>query len=152
MEYTASVRSSSGTHQVEVAAGGRHRTLDVPAREGAPGAAVSGGELLFLALATCATNDVYREAAARSLPVTAVDVEVSGWFDAPGARARDVSYRVAVVSPAPEEEVRALVAHVDAIAEVHGTLRGGVAVRLDEVRVSAPPDEAWGAETSGTRD
>lgn len=138
MEYTASVRSTAGTHEVSVAAGGQGRSLDLPAREGAPGSAVSGGELLFLALATCATNDVYREAAARSLPVDAVDVEVTGFFDAPGARARDVSYRVSVVSPAPEEDVRALVAHVDAIAEVHGTLRTGTTVRLDEVRVSRP--------------
>ena len=140
MEYTASVRSTAGSHDVTVAAGGWHRTLDLPAREDAPGSAVSGGELLLLALATCATNDVHREAAARSLPVTSVDVEVSGWFDAPGARARDVSYRVTVVSPAPEDEVRALVAHVDAIAEVHGTLRNGTQVRLDEVRVSRPPE------------
>ena len=138
MEYTASVRSTPGSHEVTVAAGGPGRSLDVPAREGAPGSAVSGGELLFLALATCAANDVHREAAARSLPVVAVDVEVSGWFDAPGARARDVSYRVSVVSPAPEEQVRELVAHVDAIAEVHGTLRTGTTVRLDEVRVSRP--------------
>ena len=142
MEYTASVRSTAGSHEVAVAAGGQHRSLDLPAREGAPGSAVSGGELLFLALATCATNDVYREAAARSLPVDAVDVEVSGWFDAPGARARDVSYRVTVVSPAPEEQVRDLVAHVDAIAEVHGTLRSGTAVRLDEVRVSRPAERS----------
>ncbi|MBO0898688.1 OsmC family protein [Cellulomonas sp. zg-ZUI22] len=140
MEYTASIRSTPGTHQVTVTAGGQGRALDLPARSGAPGSAVSGGELLFLALATCATNDVYREAAARSLPVVAVDVEVAGWFDAPGARARDVSYRVSVVSPAPEEQVRELVAHVDAIAEVHGTLRTGTTVSLDEVRVSRPPE------------
>ena len=140
MEYTASVRSTAGTQEVTVATGGHGRTLDIPSRAGAPGSAVSGGELLFLALATCATNDVYREAAARSLPVDAVDVEVTGFFDAPGARARDVSYRVAVVSPAPEVDVRALVAHVDAIAEVHGTLRDGTTVRLDEVRVSRPAE------------
>ena len=140
MEYTASIRSTPGTHEVTVAAGGQGRVLDLPARTGAPGSAVSGGELLFLALATCATNDVYREAAARSLPVDAVEVEVSGHFDAPGARARDVSYRVSVVSPAPEEQVRELVAHVDAIAEVHGSLRSGTTVTLDEVRVSRPPE------------
>lgn len=140
MEYTASMRSAAGTQEVTVSAGGQHRTLYVPARTGAPGSAVSGGELLFLALATCATNDVHREATARSVRVDAVDVEVTGWFDAPGAHARDVSYRVSVVSPAPEEQVRELVAHVDAIAEVHGSLRSGTAVRLDEVRVSRPPD------------
>ncbi|SFJ58090.1 OsmC family protein [Cellulomonas sp. KH9] len=140
MEYTASIRSTPGSHEVTVTAGGQDRALDLPAREGAPGSAVSGGELLFLALATCATNDVYREAAARSLPVVGVDVEVAGWFDAPGARARDVSYRVSVVSPAPEEQVRELVAHVDAIAEVHRTLRTGTTVSLEEVRVSRPPE------------
>ena len=140
MEYTASMRSTARNQEVTVSAGGQGRTLEVPPRTGAPGSAVSGGELLFLALATCATNDVYREAAARSVPIDAVDVEVTGWFDAAGAHARDVSYRVSVVSPAPEEQVRELVAHVDAIAEVHGSLRSGTAVRLAEVRVSRPPD------------
>jgi uncharacterized OsmC-like protein len=138
VEYTASVRSTADAHEVSVGTGGRARPLDVPGRDGAPGSAVSGGELLFLALATCVTNDVHREAAARSVPVDGVDVEVSGVFDAPGATARDVVYRVTVTSPASEAVVRDLVAHVDAIAEVHGSLRAGTPVTLTDVRVERP--------------
>lgn len=135
MEYTASVRSTSGGHTVTVAAGDADRALDLPARDGLPGSAVSGGELLFLALATCFANDVYREAVPRGVAVDSVEVQVTGQFDAPGSRARDVAYRVVVTSPAPEAQVRELVAHVDAIAEVHGSLRAGTAVVLDGVRV-----------------
>lgn len=135
MEYTASVRTGADGHDVTVGVGGQDRSLTLPARQGSPGSAVSGGELLFLALATCCANDVFREAAGRSLPVESVAVDVTGQFDAPGARARDVTYRVSVVSPAPEDQVRALVAHVDAIAEVHGSLRHGTPVTLTDVDV-----------------
>lgn len=144
MEYTASVRSASGGHTVAVAAGGTGRTLDVPARDGLPGSAVSGGELLLLALATCFANDLYREAVPRGVAVDSVEVQATGWFDAPGSRARDVAYRVVVASTAPDAQVRELVAHVDAIAEVHGSLREGTAVALDDVTVVRPP----GAEQS----
>lgn len=139
MEYTATVTSNGTGHGVTVAAGGRGRALDVPAREGGPGSAVSGGELLFLALATCFVNDVYREARARALPVDGVEVEVTGQFDAPGSRARDVVYQVVVTSAAPDAQVRELVAHVDAIAEVHGSLRAGTPVTLGDVRVVEDP-------------
>lgn len=101
MEYTASVRTGADGHDVTVGVGGQDRSLTLPAREGSPGSAVSGGELLFLALATCCANDVFREAASRSLPVESVAVEVTGEFDAPGSRARDVTYRVSIVSPRP---------------------------------------------------
>jgi uncharacterized OsmC-like protein len=36
---------------------------------------------LFLALATCYCNDIYREAAKRNIKVDSVEVEVEGTFE-----------------------------------------------------------------------
>jgi OsmC-like protein len=50
-----------------------------PSRDGY-GSGTNGGELLFLVLATCYSNDVYREARKRGIQVESVEVEVTGEF------------------------------------------------------------------------
>lgn len=135
MKITATVSSGDGTHSVEVATGGRSRDLSIPAKDSGPGSAVNGGELLFLALATCYCNDVYREAAREGLRVDRVDVTVSGSFGGRGDPASGVGYSVRVESPEPEEAIRALLAETDRVAEVHNTLRGGVEVELRSIEV-----------------
>jgi uncharacterized OsmC-like protein len=54
---------------------------------------VNGGELLFLALATCHCNDIYREAAKRGIQIDEVDVTVEGEFGAEGECAKQIVYR-----------------------------------------------------------
>jgi uncharacterized OsmC-like protein len=95
------------------------------------GADVNGGELLFLALATCYCNDVYREAAKRGINVEEVDVAVEGEFGAEGEGAKHVVYQARVKSAATQQEVRDLLTHTDSVAEVHNTLRAGTAVTLE---------------------
>jgi organic hydroperoxide reductase OsmC/OhrA len=94
---------------------------------------VNGGELLFVALATCYCNDIYREAAKRGIEVTNVAVEVAGEFAAEGAAASNISYRAKVMARAPEDQIRALMTHTDSVAEIQNTVRAGVAVELRQI-------------------
>jgi uncharacterized OsmC-like protein len=130
----AVVASTAGTHDARVETTGRAQTVAIPGREGG-GSAVNGGELLFLALATCYCNDVYREALARGLRIDRVEVTVEGTFGGPGDPARDVTYGVRVESPEPEEAVRRLLQATDSVAEIQNTLRQGVPVVLNHIEV-----------------
>jgi uncharacterized OsmC-like protein len=62
--------------------------------------------LLFLGLATCYCNDLYREAAKRGLKVERVEVEVEGDFGAEGESAKNMSYRAKAMAPASEAQIR----------------------------------------------
>jgi uncharacterized OsmC-like protein len=84
----------------------------------------------MLALATCYCNDIYREAARLKIEVDSVEVEASADFEGVGLAASNIRYRARVSSPASEEEVTALLRETDAVAEVHNTVRSGVAVQL----------------------
>ncbi|HEX2187419.1 MAG TPA: OsmC family protein [Longimicrobiaceae bacterium] len=131
MLTSARVESRRDRHGVTLGTDGRSRKLAIPPKPDGFGSSASGGELLALALATCYCNDLYREAAARGIEVRAVEVEVEAEFGGAGEPARGIRYRVKVEADAPDEEVRRLVEHTDRVAEVHATLRGGIAVELE---------------------
>lgn len=131
MHVQARVDNRPGSHDAEVTSDGRSQTLAIPGKP-AGGSAASGGEMLFLALATCYCNDLYREAARRDVELTHVEVTVEGDFAAPGQPARAVSYRARVWAKAPREEIEALMAHTDTVAEIHNTLRQATAVTLTD--------------------
>ncbi|HEX5830948.1 MAG TPA: OsmC family protein [Gemmatimonadaceae bacterium] len=102
----------------------------MPAKPDGGGSGINGGELLCLALATCYCNDLYREAARRGLRLTGVEVDVVSEFGAAGEPARRIAYSAHVHSDAPAAEIEALLQHTDRVAEVHNTLRAGIAVEL----------------------
>lgn len=129
MQIRASVCSAADRHEVEVSTDGRAAVLPIPGRAGG-GSGTNGGELLCLALATCYCNDLYREAARRGIPVGRVAVVVEAAFGGPGEAARQITYTARVESDAPPAVVEALLRHTDMVAEVHNTLRAGVAVEL----------------------
>ncbi|MGE5248812.1 MAG: OsmC family peroxiredoxin, partial [Bacteroidota bacterium] len=62
MKISAQVINSKGRHQVNLRTNGDSHELTIPPRAGGFGSSANGGELLFLALATCYCNDIYREA------------------------------------------------------------------------------------------
>jgi organic hydroperoxide reductase OsmC/OhrA len=130
VQITAQVSSSASSHTVSVSTAGNAKSLQVPAKPGGQGSAVNGGEFLMLALATCYCNDIYREAARLKIEVDSVEVEASADFEGVGLAASNIRYRARVSSPASEEEVTALLRETDAVAEVHNTVRSGVAVQL----------------------
>jgi uncharacterized OsmC-like protein len=140
VNISARVRNSENEHQATVTTNGVVQSLAIPPKSSGFGSSANGGELLFLALATCYCNDVYREAAQQGIRVEQVEVEVAGQFGAPGEPAAHVTYRARVVADAPESEIRELMLRTDALAEIQNTLRVATPVALDVVEaVSARP-------------
>ncbi|MEF2278559.1 OsmC family protein [Deinococcus sp. YIM 134068] len=135
MKISALVQNSEGRHQVTLRTDGNAHSLTVPPKPMGFGSSVNGGELLFLALATCYCNDLYREAARRGLSIERVEVEVEGEFGAEGEPASNVTYRVRVAGPGDEDELRELLKHTDRVAEIQNTLRAGVDVTLMGVEI-----------------
>ncbi len=85
---------------------------------------------MFLSLATCFCNDVYREAARRQIKIESIEVNVSGDFGGEGEPASNITYQVDIRSAHPKSEIADLINHVDKVAEIHNTLRKGVSVSL----------------------
>jgi len=67
MRMGARVQNSQGRHEVTLRTNESVHSLTIPPKPAGFGSSANGGELLFLALATCYCNDVYREAAKRGL-------------------------------------------------------------------------------------
>ena len=130
MQISASVTNAGDENCVKVTTNGNTKELAIPAKVTGKGAAINGGELLFLAIATCFCNDIYREAVKRQMEVESVEVFVSGEFGGEGEPGFNIQYDAKVVSNATSDEIKALISYVDKIAEVHNTLRAGVPVAL----------------------
>jgi uncharacterized OsmC-like protein len=86
MKVTTRVRNRDGKHHVTVATNGNDQQITIPPKATGLGSSVNGGELLFLALATCYCNDIYREATKRRVTVQSVMVKVDGEFGARASR------------------------------------------------------------------
>ena len=130
MKISAQIDSPAGEHQAIVQTGDQQRSLTIPPKPEGLGSSVNGGELLFLALATCYCNDIYREARKRNIRVQRVGVEVKGEFGAEGEPARNIEYSASVEAHAPQEEILALMQHTDSVAEIQNTLRTIAGIRL----------------------
>ena len=90
--------------------------------------AFTGAHLLHLSVAACVLNDTYREAAAQGVPLRGARVTAGGGFDQDW-HSLGVDYVVELDTPAPDDARAALLAAVDAVAEVPRALRAGSAVR-----------------------
>lgn len=130
MKIRAVVQNGRGFNAVTLRTNDHEHTLAVPPNSSGSGSSVNGGEFLFLALATCYCNDIYREAAHRGIEVTDVEVNVDGDFGAAGEAASNVTYSAVVRARASEEEIRNLMQHTDTVAEIQKSLRQGVDVSL----------------------
>ncbi len=101
---------------------------DRPIAAGGGGHGFSGGQLLYLSIAACVSNDLYREAGSLGIALRRVAVEVDGDFPARGAPSTPISVVVDVEADAPEEAIDDLIAEVDRVAEIPNSLRGTVPV------------------------
>ena len=133
MKISAQVQNSYGSHKVTLRSNDNEHALDIPPRPTGFGSSANGGELLFLALATCYCNDIYREAAKRNIQVERVEVEVDGEFGGEGEPARNVTYRAKVTASASEEQIRELMTFTDNVSEIQNTLRLGTPVTLSQI-------------------
>ena len=112
--------------------------VDRPAHGGGGGVGFNGGQLLYLAVAGCVSNDLFREAAAEGISLTRVQVTVRGDFAGEPAVSDEISYDVDIEGDAAGERLQSLVQRVDAIAEIPNSLRVGTAVRLDAINTGSP--------------
>lgn len=131
MTISATIKNEFQLNDITVATEGNQKKISVPGKGEGFGSSVNGGELLFLSLATCFCNDLYREAAKQKVNITSVEVTVTGEFGKEGEAASNIVYSVRVQSPSlSDKEIAELISHVDTIAEIHNTLRKGVSVSL----------------------
>ena len=137
MKISARVQNSEGQHLVTLRTNDNVHSLNIPPKPTGFGSSANGGELLFLALATCYCNDVYREAAKRGLKVEQVEVEAEGDFGAEGEPAKNVTYRAKVMARGSEAEIRELMSQTDRVAEIQNTLRVETSVNLSGIEVVA---------------
>jgi uncharacterized OsmC-like protein len=135
----ARVQNSQDQHHVTLRTDDRVNAVEIPPKASGFGSSVSGGELLFLALATCYCNDIYREAAKRNIIVESVEVDVEGEFGEEGMPARNIIYRARVAALASEDEIRTLMRVTDYVAEIQNTLRVETPVILDSIQVVSLP-------------
>ncbi|MCC7208775.1 MAG: OsmC family protein [Anaerolineae bacterium] len=132
---SARIMNSRGKHEAHIRTNDAERSIVIPPKASGYGSSANGGELLFLALATCYCNDIYREAAQRHIVVRSVEVEVSGDFDGvPGHPGTNITYSATVEAEASEADIQALMQHTDTVAEIQNTLRQGVGVVLAETK------------------
>ncbi len=137
MKIIARVENGGGRHNVSLRTNELEHGLSIAPRASGSGSSVNGGELLFLALATCYCNDLYREAGKRGVAVEEVEVEVEGEFGGEGEPARGIHYRARVTAHAPQEDILDLMRQTDRVAEIHNTLRLGLPVTLVQAQAES---------------
>jgi len=137
MEIATSIKNSKGDFKVAFRTDERTHSLDVPSKPSDFGSDVNGGEFLFLAMAACYCNDLYREAAKRNIEIRDVEVEVKGEFGVEGEAARNVLYSTKVSARAKKEDIIELIKHTDKVAEIQNTLRRAIPVKLDKIQTES---------------
>jgi putative redox protein len=128
--YRVVTRSVDGGPTALGSGGSFSVVIDRPPQGGGRGLGFNGGQLLYLAIAGCISNDLYREAATRGITLHRVVVTVDGDFRARGEPSTDIEYDVELEGDASPEDLEALLAEVDAIAEIPNSIRQGTQVRL----------------------
>jgi uncharacterized OsmC-like protein len=109
---------------------------DRPAAAGGGGLGFNGGQLLYLSIAACWSNDLYREAAPMGVELEGVEITVDGDFPSRGSGSTPISIVVIVRSSAREERVRELIAEVERVAEIPRAIRDATPI---EVSASVEP-------------
>jgi organic hydroperoxide reductase OsmC/OhrA len=131
MNIRASISNERDRNDVTLQTDGSVHSIHIPSKASGFGSSANGGELLFLSLATCYCNDIYREAGSRGIEIIGVDVDVHGEFGGVGEPARNVTYQAKIrARGTSKEQVAALLKHTDSVAEIHNTLRAGADVRM----------------------
>jgi organic hydroperoxide reductase OsmC/OhrA len=115
MHVTASVSSAPDTHSAVVGTDGHTKSITIPPKSVGAGSSVNGGDLFFLALATCYCNDLDREAATRGITLSRVDVEITGDFHGRGEPATGITHRARIDNDAPAEVLDRLLVETDTV-------------------------------------
>lgn len=131
MKISASIKSSFQLHEANVETENNKKIISITPKTEGYGSSINGGELLFLSLATCFCNDLYREATKRNIKIDTLEIIVSGEFGGEGEPAKNITYKVQVQAKEHSDaQIYDLIEKVDKIAEIHNTLRKGINVEL----------------------
>lgn len=133
--FEVEVRNVAGEPAAIGSAGPYTVVVDRPADGGGRGVGFNGGELLYLAIAGCVSNDLFREARAEGIELERVRVAVRGDFSGDPPVSTDVVYDIELTGDAPRGRLEELVAKVDQIAEIPNSLRRRTPVRLGTLRI-----------------
>lgn len=136
MSFEVEFRNTHGQAASIGSAGPYTLVVDRPAAAGGQGLGFNGGQLLYLAIGGCVSNDLFREASARGIHLTHVRVRVVGDFEGDPALSQDIAYDVEVAGDASHETLEELVSHVDAIAEIPNSVRRGTPIKLRHVEIA----------------
>src|SRR5947209_3184435 len=128
--FQVEFRNVAGEAAAIGSAGPYTLVVDRPADGGGSGLGFNGGQLLYLAIGGCVSNDLFREAAAHGVHLTSVRVVVRGDFSGDPAVSDAVAYDVELRGAASAAELQQLAEHVDAIAEIPNSVRQGTEVVL----------------------
>jgi putative redox protein len=107
--------------------------VDRPVAAGGGGLGFNGGQLLYMSIAACWSNDLYREAATMGIELDGVVITVDGDFPTRGSGSSPITVDAVVRSSAPEERVRELIEEVERVAEIPRAIRDATDI---EVRAS----------------
>jgi uncharacterized OsmC-like protein len=113
------------------AAGPFTLVTDRPSAAGGGGLGFNGGQLLYLSIAACWSNDLYREAAAMGVELDGVEITVDGDFPARGSGSTPITVDLVVRSSAPEARIRELIAEVEQVAEIPRTIRDSTPIEVN---------------------
>jgi putative redox protein len=97
---------------------------DRPIAAGGGGLGFNGGQLLYLAVAACLSNDLYREAETLGIALKRVELIVDGDFPGRGQPSTPINVDLTVEAEAPVARLAALVDVVEGVAEIPNSFRG----------------------------
>jgi putative redox protein len=118
MMFEVEVRNVAGEPAAIGNAGPYTVVMDRPVDGGGRGVGFNGGQLLYLAIAGCISNDLFREASAAGIDLQRVRVLARGDFSGDPAVSAPIEYEVELSGDASAEALRELAARVDEIAEI----------------------------------
>ena len=113
-------------------------TVDRPSAAGGGGLGFNGGQLLYLSIAACLSNDLYREAATMGIELDGVEVRVEGEFAGRGAASSTIAVDLTIRSAAPEARLRELVAEVERVAEIPRSIREATPIAVATTIEASP--------------
>ena len=99
--FAVEVRTIDGAPTAIGSAGPYTLVVDRPAGGGGGGLGFNGGQLLYLAVAGCVSNDLFREADAAGLTLRRVRVSVHGDFAGDPPVSTSIGYDVEIEGDAP---------------------------------------------------
>lgn len=105
MRITAILKNGLNKNDIVVSTNDNKKIISIPPKVSGQGSSINGGEILFLSLATCFCNDIYREAERRLLNIENIEVIVSGDFGNEGEPASNVVYKVDIQSVHSKKEI-----------------------------------------------